>query len=167
MTPRSLPEIANQRIGDIIQTVASIRADMSSKGFLGPTIREDVKLPSCGQHAARRFGIVIDETGKMRCPEGTPNAGALTDLQMSNCMIAGAVAEDPVTVESISVVDDDAENKSSETIETEEEVSPVGIDIADILDDESQSSSDTGNYGQSLRSVGVRKVRIRTAFNER
>lgn len=61
------------------------------KGFLGRTIRENRSLSSIGDRVARAMGVVVDETGKLRCPPGTPNANQFTDLQMTGCMdIAGA-----------------------------------------------------------------------------
>ncbi len=61
-----------------------------TKGFLGPSLRENNGLPSVGVSAARRAGVIVDENGKMRCPPGTPNANQFTDINMSNCMIPSA-----------------------------------------------------------------------------
>ena len=87
---RSLPDIANERVKSLTSSISAIREDVMVKGFLGPSLREDRKLPSVGHHAARRAGIIIDENGKMRCPPGTPNANQFTDMQMSNCMVPSA-----------------------------------------------------------------------------
>ena len=35
--------------------------------------------------AAARFGVIMDELGKMRCPPGTPAANQFTDMTGSNC----------------------------------------------------------------------------------
>lgn len=61
-----------------------------TKGFLGPSFRENSGLPSVGVSAARRAGVIVDDNGKMRCPPGTPNANQFTDINMSNCMIPSA-----------------------------------------------------------------------------
>jgi hypothetical protein len=61
-----------------------------TKGFLGPSLRENDGLPSVGVSAARRAGVNIGEDGKMRCPPGTPNANQFTDINMSNCMVPSA-----------------------------------------------------------------------------
>lgn len=61
-----------------------------TKGFLGPSLRENRGLPSVGVSSARRAGVIVDENGKMRCPPGTPNANQFTDINMSNCMIPSA-----------------------------------------------------------------------------
>ena len=61
-----------------------------TKGFLGPSLRENNGLPSVGVSAARRAGVNIGEDGKMRCPPGTPNANQFTDINMSNCMVPSA-----------------------------------------------------------------------------
>ena len=87
---RSLPDIANERVKSLTSAISAVREQVRVKGFLGPSIREDDKLPSVGQSAARRAGIIVDENGKMRCPPGTPNANQFTDMQMSNCMVPSA-----------------------------------------------------------------------------
>ena len=87
---RSLPEIANERVDSFTSSISFIREQVSYKGFLGPSLRENRSLPSVGNHAARRAGIILDENGKMRCPPGTPNANQFTDMQMSNCMVPSA-----------------------------------------------------------------------------
>ena len=61
-----------------------------TKGFLGPSLRENRGLPSVGVSSARRAGVIVDDNGKMRCPPGTPNANQFTDINMSNCMIPSA-----------------------------------------------------------------------------
>lgn len=62
-------------------------ASLLEKGFLGPSLKENPSLPSVGVTAARNAGVVVDDAGKMRCPDGTPGAGTFTDLQQSNCKI--------------------------------------------------------------------------------
>jgi hypothetical protein len=87
---RSLPEIANERIGSFVSAISDVREQVMVKGFLGPSIRENNSLPSVGIRAARRAGITVDENGRMRCPPGTANANQFTDMQMSNCMVPSA-----------------------------------------------------------------------------
>lgn len=60
---------------------------LSQKGFLGPSLKENVGLPSVGISAARNAGVDVDEDGRMRCPDGSPGAGTFTDLQQSNCKV--------------------------------------------------------------------------------
>lgn len=62
-------------------------ASLLEKGFLGPSLKENPSLPSVGVSAARNAGVEVDDAGKMRCPDGTPGAGAFTDLQQSNCKV--------------------------------------------------------------------------------
>lgn len=66
--------------------------EIHAKGFLGPTLKENRGLRSVGARAAEVSGVVLDETGKMRCPEGTPGAGRFTDIQKTNCNIPIAKA---------------------------------------------------------------------------
>ena len=101
---RSLPDIANERIKGLTSAVSAIREQVMVKGFLGPTVRDNDKLPSVGQSAARRAGIIIDENGKMRCPPGTPNANQFTDMQMSNCMVPSAETAARAAAEAVSGV---------------------------------------------------------------
>jgi hypothetical protein len=98
------------------------------KGFLGPTVRDNDKLPSVGQHAARRAGIILDENGKMRCPPGTPNANQFTDMQMSNCMVPSAETVANAAAQAASSL---MPSKTSPKLI--EEFRALGIDIDDTL----------------------------------
>jgi hypothetical protein len=98
------------------------------KGFLGPTVRDNDKLPSVGQHAARRAGIILDENGKMRCPPGTPNANQFTDMQMSNCMVPSAETVANAAAQAASSL---MPGKTSPKLI--EEFRALGIDIDDTL----------------------------------
>ena len=60
---------------------------ISQKGFLGPSLKENIGLPSVGISAARNAGVDVDDDGRMRCPDGSPGAGTFTDLQQSNCKV--------------------------------------------------------------------------------
>jgi hypothetical protein len=86
----SLPYDANQRTSSLSKAISEVKSNVVFKGFMGPTIKDDVSLPSLGIHAARAAGVIVDELGKMRCPPGTPNANQFTDLQMTNCMVPSA-----------------------------------------------------------------------------
>jgi hypothetical protein len=99
------------------------------KGFLGPTVRDNDKLPSVGQHAARRAGIIIDENGKMRCPPGTPNANQFTDMQMSNCMVPSAETVANAAAQAASSL---VPSKTSPKLIAE--FRALGIDIDDTLE---------------------------------
>lgn len=81
---------ANKRLVDATKALAFISDTLSTKGFLGPSLRENRGLPSVGVSSARRAGVIVDENGKMRCPPGTPNANQFTDINMSNCMVPSA-----------------------------------------------------------------------------
>lgn len=83
----SLPYDANQRTSSLSKAISEVKGNIVFKGFMGPTIKDDVSLPSLGIRAARSAGVIVDDLGKMRCPPGTPNANQFTDLQMSNCMV--------------------------------------------------------------------------------
>ena len=86
----SLPYDANQRTSSLSKAISEVKGNIVFKGFMGPTIKDDVSLPSLGIRAARSAGVIVDDLGKMRCPPGTPNANQFTDLQMSNCMVPSA-----------------------------------------------------------------------------
>ena len=126
---RSLPDIANERIDGFTSAVSVVRTSVMVKGFLGPTVRDNDKLPSVGQHAARRAGIIIDENGKMRCPPGTPNANQFTDMQMSNCMVPSAETVANAAAQAASSL---MPSKTSPKLIAE--FRALGIDIDDTLE---------------------------------
>ena len=68
----------------------SVSEGIRTKGFLGSSLGDNNAYPSVGVSAARRSGVIVDDTGKMRCPPGTPNANQFTDITMSNCMVPSA-----------------------------------------------------------------------------
>ena len=68
----------------------SVSEGIRTKGFLGSSLGDNNAYPSVGVSAARRSGVIVDDTGKMRCPPGTPNANQFTDINMSNCMVPSA-----------------------------------------------------------------------------
>lgn len=78
------------RVKDAAFAFRVLSDSVFTKGFLGPSLRENRGLPSVGVSSARRAGVIVDENGKMRCPPGTPNANQFTDINMSNCMIPSA-----------------------------------------------------------------------------
>lgn len=82
----------NSKVFESSFAVRTVQRNAKYKGFLGPSIRDDDKVPSVGSRAARAAGVVVDDLGKLRCPPGTPNANQFTDMQMSNCMVPGAEA---------------------------------------------------------------------------
>ena len=125
---RSLPDIANQRIDGFTSAISAVRMNVMVKGFLGPTVRDDDKLPSVGQSAARRAGIILDENGKMRCPPGTPNANQFTDMQMSNCMVPSAETVANAAAQAASSL---MPSKTSPKLVAE--FAALGIDIDDTL----------------------------------
>lgn len=82
----------NKKVESFSSALHGIQRQARYKGFLGPSVRDDDKMPSVGTRAARAAGVIVDDLGKLRCPPGTPNANQFTDLQMSNCMVPGAEA---------------------------------------------------------------------------
>ena len=78
------------RVRDAAFAFQLLSDSVFTKGFLGPSLRENRGLPSVGVSSARRAGVIVDDNGKMRCPPGTPNANQFTDINMSNCMIPSA-----------------------------------------------------------------------------
>lgn len=78
------------RVEDAAFAFRVLSDSVFTKGFLGPSLRENNGLPSVGVSAARRAGVNIGDDGKMRCPPGTPNANQFTDINMSNCMVPSA-----------------------------------------------------------------------------
>ena len=78
------------RVKDAAFAFRVLSDSVFTKGFLGPSLRENNGLPSVGVSAARRAGVNIGDDGKMRCPPGTPNANQFTDINMSNCMVPSA-----------------------------------------------------------------------------
>lgn len=86
----SLAFTANERVEAYQKSVSSVHENvLLFKGFLGPSLKDKPELSSVGVRAARAAGVIVDEAGKLRCPPGTPNANQFTDMQMSNCMVAG------------------------------------------------------------------------------
>ena len=82
---------ANERVADYFQSVKVVQDNiLLFKGFLGPTIKDKPELGSVGVRAARAAGVIVDASGKLRCPPGTPNANQFTDMQMSNCLVPSA-----------------------------------------------------------------------------
>lgn len=82
---------ANERVAEYFQSVKVVQENvLLFKGFLGPTIKDKPELGSVGVRAARAAGVIVDATGKLRCPPGTPNANQFTDMQMSNCLVPSA-----------------------------------------------------------------------------
>lgn len=91
MTKSSRAFDANERVAQYLDSVATVQANvLLFKGFLGPTIKDKPELGSVGVRAARAAGVVVDASGKLRCPPGTPNANQFTDMQMSNCLVPSA-----------------------------------------------------------------------------
>lgn len=82
----------NKKVDSFSSVLRGVQRQAKYKGFLGPSVRDDDKLPSVGTRAARAAGVIVDDLGKLRCPPGTPNANQFTDMQMSNCMVPGAEA---------------------------------------------------------------------------
>ena len=82
---------ANERVAEYFQSVKVVQDNiLLFKGFLGPTIKDKPELSSVGVRAARAAGVIVDASGKLRCPPGTPNANQFTDMQMSNCLVPSA-----------------------------------------------------------------------------
>jgi hypothetical protein len=79
-----------KRVIKAVAAFKSIGDEIRVKGFLGRTLKENNSTPSVGVSAARNAGVIVDDTGKMRCPPGTPNANQFTDINMSNCMVPSA-----------------------------------------------------------------------------
>ena len=52
---------------------------------LGSSLKQRMPGGSLIGRAAARFGVIMDELGKMRCPPGTPAANQFTDMTGSNC----------------------------------------------------------------------------------
>lgn len=82
---------ANERFFEYLNSVSVVQQNvLLFKGFLGPTIKDNDGLQTVGMRAARAAGVIVDSSGKLRCPPGTPNANQFTDMQMSNCMVPSA-----------------------------------------------------------------------------
>ena len=119
---------ANDRLGGVIAGVVGIQNELKQKAFLHLTIRDNPKLPNAGQHAARVYGVPTDSTTRMVCPEGTPNAGALTDLHMTNCNIPSAENQrelsklNQLELDKLNALIDEHDNSSED-------------DLAELLDD--------------------------------
>ena len=179
----SLPYDANQRTSSLSKAISEVKGNIVFKGFMGPTIKDDVSLPSLGIRAARSAGVIVDDLGKMRCPPGTPNANQFTDLQMSNCMvpsaetIANAAAEalssllpgkEPTPVErAIGKLTDSsdldglpkAEHATSAQIkEFNAEVLAMAPQWGRVDDEYIKKINDTGYYSTAIRTLTERQT---------
>jgi len=86
----SLAFTANDRVALYTKSISSVQQNvLLFKGFLGPSLKDKPSLQSVGVRAARAAGVIVDASGKLRCPPGTPNANQFTDMQMSNCLVPG------------------------------------------------------------------------------
>jgi len=96
---------ANERFFEYLNSVSVVQQNvLLFKGFLGPTIKDNDGLQTVGVRAARAAGVIVDSSGKLRCPPGTPNANQFTDLQMSNCMVPSAETAARAVAEAVSGV---------------------------------------------------------------
>ena len=96
---------ANERVFEYLNSISVVQENvLLFKGFLGPTIKDNDGLETVGVRAARAAGVIVDSSGKLRCPPGTPNANQFTDLQMSNCMVPSAETAARAVAEAVSGV---------------------------------------------------------------
>lgn len=58
----------------------------AAKALLGRRLAEMPSLNVIGRRGMGSLRPIIDETGRMRCPPGTPNANQFTNLQLIGCM---------------------------------------------------------------------------------
>jgi DNA polymerase III epsilon subunit-like protein len=75
------PDISNEIEEDISDETSG---EMQEKS-LGSTLKQRMPGATIAGRAAARFGVIMDELGKMRCPPGTPAANQFTDMTGSNC----------------------------------------------------------------------------------
>ena len=75
------PDISDEIDEDISDETSN---EMQEKS-LGSTLKQRMPGATIAGRAAARFGVIMDELGKMRCPPGTPAANQFTDMTGSNC----------------------------------------------------------------------------------
>jgi DNA polymerase III epsilon subunit-like protein len=75
------PDVSDEIDEDISEDTSN---EMQEKS-LGSTLKQRMPGASIAGRAAARFGVIMDELGKMRCPPGTPAANQFTDMTGSNC----------------------------------------------------------------------------------
>ena len=75
------PDISDEIDEDISDETSG---EMQEKS-LGSTLKQRMPGATIAGRAAARFGVIMDELGKMRCPPGTPAANQFTDMTGSNC----------------------------------------------------------------------------------
>lgn len=104
----------NPEVSDDIEE--NISDEMQEKS-LGRTIGKLRRGGSLAGRAAARFGVIMDELGKMRCPPGTPAANQFTDATGSNCF---GLSPSTITAQAIdlarrTIPDDDPRRTSNLT----------------------------------------------------
>jgi len=75
------PDVSDEIDEEISEDTSN---EMQEKS-LGSTLKQRMPGASIVGRAAARFGVIMDELGKMRCPPGTPAANQFTDMTGSNC----------------------------------------------------------------------------------
>lgn len=97
-------------------TSDEVSGEMQEKS-LGSTLRQRMPGASIAGRAAARFGVIMDELGKMRCPPGTPAANQFTDMTGSNCFgtTPGNIISEAINLAQRLVPDDDPRRSSGFT----------------------------------------------------
>jgi DNA polymerase III epsilon subunit-like protein len=75
------PDVSNE----IDENMSDEESGEIQEKSLGSTLKQRMPGASIAGRAAARFGVIMDELGKMRCPPGTPAANQFTDMTGSNC----------------------------------------------------------------------------------
>jgi DNA polymerase III epsilon subunit-like protein len=104
----------NPDASDEIDELASEEIQEKS---LGRTLKQRMPGGSLVGRAAARFGVIMDELGKMRCPPGTPAANQFTDMTGSNCFgtSPGTLISEAINLAQRLVPDDDPRRSSGTT----------------------------------------------------
>jgi DNA polymerase III epsilon subunit-like protein len=92
-------------------------SDEIKEKSLGRTLKQRMPGGSLVGRAAARFGVIMDELGKMRCPPGTPAANQFTDMNGSNCFgtSPGTIISEAINLAQRTVPDDDPRRSSGFT----------------------------------------------------
>ena len=102
---------------DASDEVEELASEEIQEKSLGRTLKQRMPGGSLVGRAAARFGVIMDELGKMRCPPGTPAANQFTDMTGSNCFgtSPGTLISEAINLAQRLVPDDDPRRSSGTT----------------------------------------------------
>jgi DNA polymerase III epsilon subunit-like protein len=99
---------------DVSDEISESVSEEIQEKSLGRSLKERMPGGSLIGRAAARFGVIMDELGKMRCPPGTPAANQFTDMTGSNCFgtSPGTLISEAINLAQNLVPEDDSRRSS-------------------------------------------------------